>query len=540
MTTIGPYLLLDRLGEGGNGQVFKARHQAMQRVVALKILREELLADAEAVGRFYREIEVVSQIAHPNIVHAYDAGPIGASLVLAMEYIDGVDLDRLIRESGPLPVPQACAYIQQAARGLQHAHDKGLVHRDIKPSNLIVASGQCPVASKAVASGQRPAAGKDRRTVTSSLTTVKILDLGLARLQQPVLGSRTTDLTMLSGSSVTQGTPDYMAPEQALDFHSAGVPADIYSLGCTFYYLLTGQPPYPNSSIAQKLMAHQQSEPQAMGELRKRLPPDVLAVLNKMIAKEPRNRYASAGQVADALTAPVPPGRTAESTMKVYLGGDTTRVAALPVDKPAAAGGSRRRLALWLAGAVVLGMLGVWGLASSSRTSPAPKTERAATGPAPTVEEPSRGPLVTVTTVSTGKPYDSKTAIVGQTYWIDRVYKIVTISPGLDGATLVRGANSDKNVVSPAHLTLTLGQPATVYIAYDKRGQKLPAWLDDGTWQLTGETLSASDGDVLASPMRVYARRFPAGAVTLGGNKEPPAEGAGSNYVVIVKAAGGR
>jgi serine/threonine-protein kinase len=147
----GPYLLLEKLGEGGNGTVYKARHQAMKRVVALKVVRKELLGDAEVVGRFYREIEVLSQISHPNIVHAYDAGPIGGDLVLAMEFVDGIDLDRLVKESGRLPAAQACEYIRQAAVGLQHAHERGLIHRDIKPSNLLVSG----VVSGGVVSGDK-------------------------------------------------------------------------------------------------------------------------------------------------------------------------------------------------------------------------------------------------------------------------------------------------------------------------------------------------------------------------------------------------
>ena len=521
---LGPYLLLDRLGEGGNGQVFKARHQAMQRVVALKILRPELLGDAEAVGRFYREIEVVSHIAHPHIVHAYDAGPVGASLILAMEFIDGVDLDRLVRESGPLGVPQACAYIQQSAWGLQHAHEKGLIHRDIKPSNLL---------------GSGRAGSKDAKSNRAGQPAiVKILDLGLARLQQPVHDSRTSELTMLSGDAVTQGTPDYMAPEQALDFHGAGIPADIYSLGCTFYFLLTGQPPFSGGSIAQKLMAHQQTEPPGLAELGKRVPPEVLAVLRRMLAKNPSDRFANAGQVAAALAAHGGQCELADSTMEVYRGSATARVALLPASKTQTSGRPRRRPAVWLAGACFLSMLALLTfIVFSGRRGPTTRVEQAS--PLPTAEATSHGPLVSVAAVSTGKLYDIATAKLGQTYWIDRAYKITVISPGLDGGTLVRGANDDKYLPTPTHLTLTLGQPATIYVAYDKRGKKLPAWLDDGSWRLTDETLSGSGGDLQASPMRIYARRFAAGTVTLGGNKQPPADGAGSNYVVIVKPAPG-
>src|SRR5262249_37315642 len=155
-----------------NGQVFKARHQAMKRLVALKVLQPDLLTDQEAVNRFYREMEVASQISHPNIVHALDAGPIGSTLVLAMECVDGVGLDRLVQQRGPLPVSEAIHYIRQAAQGLQYAHERGLIHRDIKPSNLLVTQAHG----------------------LQSVGLLKILDMGLARLQQPAQGSQTGNL----------------------------------------------------------------------------------------------------------------------------------------------------------------------------------------------------------------------------------------------------------------------------------------------------------------------------------------------------------
>src|SRR5262249_31986311 len=151
------------------------------------------------------------------------------------------------------------------------------------------------------------------------------------------------------------------------------------------------------------------------------------------------------------------------------------------------------------------------------------------------ISAPASSNWVTVSSVSSGRPYDTATATVGVVYWVDRQYKITSLSATLDGGLLIRGANSDKNVSSPVHLTFNLSIPAMVYVAYDKRGKQLPAWLTDATWQLTSEALSASGGDVEASPMKVYAKQFAAGRVTLGGNKQAPAAGAGSNYVVIIK-----
>ncbi|MBL8798599.1 MAG: protein kinase [Planctomycetia bacterium] len=280
---LGSYVVLDLLGEGAAGQVYRAKHLAMNRLAALKVLRKELLADKEVVARFYREIEVVSQISHPNIVHAFDAGPVGSTLILAMEFIEGVDLERLVKKSGKLHIAQACDYIHQAALGLQHAHEKGLVHRDIKPSNLLV---------------NRSASSVDLRS--GLWGQVKILDLGLARLRYPG-NSATKNLTVLAGSSVMQGTPDYMAPEQAIDFHTADIRADIYSLGCTLYCLLAGQPPFPGGSLTEKLMKHQAATPPAIDDMRKDVPPALTLVLKKMLAKKPPERYAKPDDVAAAL-----------------------------------------------------------------------------------------------------------------------------------------------------------------------------------------------------------------------------------------------
>ena len=227
---LGQYVFLERLGEGGTGQVFKARHVHMNRIVALKIIRPELTVDAEVVARFYREIQVISQLNHPNIIHAFDAGPEGNVHTLVMEYVQGTDLAKLVKQSGPLPAGRACDYIRQAAFGLAHAHRKGLIHRDIKPSNLFLSAGT-------------PGA-KDQGQL------IKVLDLGLARLQRGADGDLTSTLTPVG--SVTMGTPDYLAPEQALDFHQVDIRADIYSLGCTLFFLLTGQPPFPGGSLRRK------------------------------------------------------------------------------------------------------------------------------------------------------------------------------------------------------------------------------------------------------------------------------------------------
>jgi serine/threonine-protein kinase len=280
--TVGPYLLLERLGEGGMGTVYKARHQHMQRAVALKVIRKDRLASPKAVKRFYQEIKLAGALHHPNIVLAYDAGPAGRNHYFAMEYVEGVDLARLVKENGPLPVPQACDYVRQAALGLQHAHEKGLVHRDIKPSNLLVS--RAPADTGASAASEAAPRGD----------VVKLLDLGLARLQ----GDGDTGMTR-TGTVV--GTPDYLAPEQALNAKAADIRADLYSLGCTLYCLLTGKPPFRCDEVAEVLLKHQLEKPLPLAERGVEAPEEVQAILDRLLAKHPEERFQTPSELADAL-----------------------------------------------------------------------------------------------------------------------------------------------------------------------------------------------------------------------------------------------
>lgn len=265
---LGPYQLLDRLGEGGMGQVYKARHQRMGRIVALKVIRKDKLGNDQAVQRFFQEVQAAAQLHHPNIVVAYDAGTIGAVHYLAMEFVDGMDLARLVAESGPLLVRQACEYIRQTALGLQHAHERGIVHRDVKPSNLLLA-----------------VSGSSSKTDSSGEGTIKILDMGLARWRDP---GRDRGLTK-SGAVI--GTPDYLAPEQALDASSADIRADLYSLGCTLYFLLTSQPPFRAESLTELLLKHQMEHPVPLEQLRPDVPPGVAVIVRRLMAKRPADRF---------------------------------------------------------------------------------------------------------------------------------------------------------------------------------------------------------------------------------------------------------
>jgi serine/threonine protein kinase len=344
---LGPFVILEPLGQGGAGQVFKARHR--DRVIALKLLRPELVKDREAVQRFCREIEVGSQVCHPNIAQTVDAGQIGATHYLAIEYVDGPNLERLVQTQGPLPPARAAEYIRQAALGLQHAHQRGLVHRDIKPSNLLVTRAQ----------GEPP------------VGLLKILDLGLARLLEPAAGSQTANLTLAGGAGVMQGTPDYMAPEQALDFHSADIRADLYSLGCTLYFLLAGKPPFAGCKmLAEKLMKHQQAEP-ALAELN--LPVDLEMVLRKMLAKRPLDRYQTPAELVEAIT-PFCAGSLSKTADDFTA--DTKHSGVLRTPEPPA---RRRKRWPWLVAVagIVLLLLGVGMLSLPSKPGGAARTEPA-------------------------------------------------------------------------------------------------------------------------------------------------------------------
>jgi Protein kinase domain len=273
---LGQYDLLEELGAGGMGRVFKARHRLMDRVVALKVLRGSWLGRPEAVGRFRQEIRALARLDHPHIVRAHDADRAGDLHFLVMEYVEGTDLGRRLREQGPLPVAEACACVRQAAAGLQHAHDHGLIHRDVKPANLIrTADGQ-----------------------------VKVLDLGLALFAPDV-----------PEAGQVVGTADYMAPEQWEPAGAVDGRADVYGLGCTLYCLLTGRPPFEGPGYAtreQKRQAHAEVPPPPVRSLRPDVPAGLAAVLDRMLAKDPAARYASPGEVVEALrpfAAPAGPPR---------------------------------------------------------------------------------------------------------------------------------------------------------------------------------------------------------------------------------------
>jgi serine/threonine protein kinase len=261
--------VLGTIGEGGMGAVYKAKHRFLGELVAIKVMNAVSLSNPEARGRFLREMQAAGQLKHKNIVRALDAEEIGNLLVLVMEYVEGITLDRLVAQKGTLPVGYSCHCIVMAALGLQYAHEKSMVHRDVKPGNLILAT-------------------KER--------DLKLLDFGLARGTR---GQKAKDNHTQVG--VPMGTPAYMAPEQVTDASGVDIRADIYSLGCTLYYLLAGQSPFQRDSAMTTMMAQVSDEPRPLPEVRSDVCADLWAVMAKMLAKKPEDRYQTPKEVEQAL-----------------------------------------------------------------------------------------------------------------------------------------------------------------------------------------------------------------------------------------------
>jgi serine/threonine protein kinase/formylglycine-generating enzyme required for sulfatase activity len=280
------YEIVKELGHGGMGVVYLARNRLMDRLEVLKVLKQSLLERPGALERFQQEIRSAAKLSHINIVAAYAVLRMGDSLVFAMEYVPGQDLAQVVARRGALHVPNATYYAHQAALGLQHAHEKGMVHRDIKPNNLML-------------------------TVDGKKHIVKILDFGLAKATSEKDGE-----TGLTKSGQILGTPDYLAPEQSRDAQHADIRADIYSLGCTLYFLLSGKRPFPESSLYDVLDAHQRREATPLDQVRSEVPAELAAVVAKMMAKSPADRYQTPIEVAKALVPFFKPGQSLTPPVK--------------------------------------------------------------------------------------------------------------------------------------------------------------------------------------------------------------------------------
>lgn len=365
------YRVVRCLGVGGMGAAFLAEHRRMDRPVVLKIVRRELLTDPQVADRFQREVRAAARLSHPNIVQAYDADQAGELHFLVMEYVEGRTLAEVVAKHGPLPVAHACHYARQAAAGLRHAHEKGMVHRDVKPQNLMLTP-----------SGQ-----------------VKILDFGLAQfareLAEPASahGAVTTTLrdaeslgsvTMVTAAGTIFGTPDYIAPEQAVDSRGVDIRADVYSLGCTLFFLLQGRPPFPEGSAREKLAAHRTRPIPPLADVREPIPAELARVVERMSAKSPADRYATPDEVAKALAPFVksPPPKV-----------ESTDAPAVVLDRPAkmkdVPQAKRRRWPIVVGIAAVAVVAGLTGYLLRNRDSRHPTAESKAPAPISPLRVPS-------------------------------------------------------------------------------------------------------------------------------------------------------
>ncbi len=265
--TLGNYVLLDKIGSGGMGMVFKAEHRRMKRIVAVKVLPPATLKDPDMLKRFHREVEAAAKLTHANIVAAFDADESNGVHFLAMEYVEGVDLAKHVKEHGPLAVEKALDCILQAARGLEHAHAQGIIHRDIKPANLLL----------------------------DTHGTVKILDMGLARIQEGTtpVAPGDPEAEPLTETRSMLGTVDFMSPEQAIDSRLVDGTSDIYSLGITMYFLLSGKAAYGGDTPMARIVAHREAPLPSLNALRHDVPQQVDGIFHRMVAKKKEGRYQS-------------------------------------------------------------------------------------------------------------------------------------------------------------------------------------------------------------------------------------------------------
>jgi serine/threonine-protein kinase len=266
---LGKYKLLGHIGTGGMSSVYLAEHIRMGDKRAIKVLPKSRVSDTSYLHRFQREARAIAALNHPHIVRAYDIDNDGDLHYIVMEYVDGDDLQTWVKRDGPFSFERAAEVIIQAAQGLQHAHDCGMIHRDVKPANLLI----------------------------NSHGEVKLLDMGLALYAE----QGETSLTIEHNENVL-GTADYLAPEQALNSHKVDHRADIYGLGCTLYFMLAGHPPFPEGTLAQRIAKHQTEMPEALRKVRPDCPGELEGIVVKMIQKEPQYRYSSATAVAEVLT----------------------------------------------------------------------------------------------------------------------------------------------------------------------------------------------------------------------------------------------
>ena len=295
------YEVVREIGRGGMGVVYLARHRSLDRYEALKILNASTSQSGLAAARFLQEIRSAARVSHTHIVTTYTAFPIGVGFCHAMQFIEGESVADMVRRKGPLPSARAAYYAQQVLWGLQHAHEEGMVHRDIKPSNLMVERR-----------GKRHA--------------IKILDFGLAKAVSEGTG---TDLG-LTGEGAMLGTPLYMAPEQARDARTADIRADMYSLGCTLFYMLTGHPPFVRVGAAEVIAAHQLTPPPRADQVNSECPPALADLIFRLMSKKPEERFATPGDAAAQMGPFVRPDAMPSMPSGVNLGSTSPQIPLRP------------------------------------------------------------------------------------------------------------------------------------------------------------------------------------------------------------------
>jgi serine/threonine protein kinase len=285
---LGPYQVLAPIGKGGMGTVYLARDTRSDQLVALKILPpKKAREEARLLARFRREMEMCQRVAHPHLAWTHEVGVYQGVYYIAMEYIPGKSLYRVVAERGPLLVPRAARLFGEVGSALEHAHGQGLIHRDLKPSNIMITPND----------------------------HAKLLDLGLALIQ----GEVSEDREVVGGRGYIVGTMDYVAPEQATDACRVDPRCDLYSLGCTLYYALTGRPPFPDGTNKEKIHCHLTGEPVPIPRLNPTAPPGFVAVVEKLMAKHPEKRYPDAAAVCGELAkwtageCPRPPDRPGDT-----------------------------------------------------------------------------------------------------------------------------------------------------------------------------------------------------------------------------------
>jgi serine/threonine protein kinase len=269
---LGPYQVLSPIGKGGMGTVYLARDSRSQQLLALKVLPPKKAREEDRLlARFRREMEMCRRVAHKHLAYTYDAGVEQGVYYIAMEYIPGKSLYRLVHDHGPLDVQRAARLFAEVCSALDHAHGQGLIHRDLKPSNILVTPND----------------------------HAKVLDLGLALMQ----GETGTDRKVIGGQGYVLGSMDYIAPEQTADASRVDARSDIYGLGCTLYFALAGRPPFPGGTAIEKIQRHRSEEPAWLAQRNPAVPPRFAAVVHRMMAKAPEQRYASAAEVEQELRA---------------------------------------------------------------------------------------------------------------------------------------------------------------------------------------------------------------------------------------------